>query len=519
MQEGAWGALRSTVPPHSAPAWSSFATGANPGRHGVYHFRPIDRRFLEGNSSRVVNARSIALPTIWAYASRAGKCVGVINVPLTYPPEPINGFMVTGMLTPPSADVFTYPPELSRKLADYQIDVTSGTKFGAVESLDLQNPETLQQLCTTLERQLEIRARTAVRLVEEYNPDLLVLVFTETDRLHHYFWHYLTGVQFSPHSPGERFFHQWVEDFYCKIDEAVGQVWAAMGSDAVHLIVSDHGFGPFPPREFYVNVWLRQKGWLRLKRKGLRGWLVRQQAKINQTWLRYALSLLPKHRQRAIRIGLGKQLSLSVDWEHTRACFILLSTSVGGVLVPGDPSGEEYEATREEVAQALISLTDPSTDRPVVQQVWRREELYTGPFTDRAPDLVVAFDPAYRVLQSMRGQKYLLQSAAKVSHWTGSHRLEGILLAGGPAVRPGPLPESRLEDIAPTILYLLGLPIPDDMDGRVLQETIRPERLRDAPPRRTTVSYSDTGKEATEWDHPDDEVEVEGRLRMLGYID
>ena len=147
LRQGAWGTLRSTTPPHSAPAWASFATGANPGRHGVFHFRAIDRSFYEGSDyTRIVDARSIALPTLWERVSQAGKRVGVLNVPLTYPAQSVNGFLVAGMPAPPNPTAFTYPAELAASLPGYEIDVDAADDGAFLAAHDLRSPEGLAWL-------------------------------------------------------------------------------------------------------------------------------------------------------------------------------------------------------------------------------------------------------------------------------------------------------------------------------------------------------------------------------------
>jgi predicted AlkP superfamily phosphohydrolase/phosphomutase len=523
MQQGAWGELRSTVPPHSAPAWSSFATGANPGRHGVYHFRPIDRRFYEGNFSRVVNARSVALPTMWARASKAGKRVGVINVPLTYPPEPVNGFIISGMLTPRSAPVFTFPPELSASLQDYVIDAGGGAEGDILEQAVLQRPEGVRWLTRALNHQLEVRTRTAVRLFGEHQPDLAVIVFTETDRLHHFFWPCLDERQDPP--PHLQPYCAWAREFYAHLDKAVGRVSAAMGEEVVHILMSDHGFGPYPTRQFYANAWLRDLEFLNTRATSARAtpsrWLSR--LGFSQATLQRLLSrLLPRHQVRRLRTAWGRRMRLPIDWEHTQAYFMPLFDFVGGIVINLPPDSASYEEMRDDLISRLRELVDPDAGLHVVEQVHRREELYEGPYVNRAPDLVLALDPFYVGDRSLLTRSHFGTMAAASRQWTGTHRSEGILAMTGPPIRSGMCVNSpQIEDLAPTIIHLMGLPIPQEMDGRVLEEVLQPNYLANHPIRRSEGEgeAKSSPEEDEGWASPDEEEQVAERLQALGYME
>jgi len=523
MREGTWGELQSTIPPHSAPAWASFATGVNPGRHGVYHFRSIDRDFYEGKSfSRVVNARSIALPTVWARASQAGKRVGVINVPLTYPPEPVNGFLVSGMLTPRSASTFTFPPELSASLEGYVIEADAGADDALLEQRNLQSPEGAEWLARVLKHQLEIRTRAALRLFDQYQPDLAVIVFTETDRLHHFFWPCLDQCLNPP--PHLQPYTEWATKFYARLDESIGQLVATMGEDAVCIVMSDHGFGPYPGRQFYVNAWLRDQGLLKVRVTSVRSaplrwlsWLGLSQATLH----RLLSNILPQHQVRRMRIAWGQRMRQPIDWEHTQAYFMPLFDFVGGIVVSLPADSPAYEETRGVLARGLKELVDPATETRVVAEVYRREELYEGPYVGRAPDLVFVLDPSYVGDRSLLAESPFGALAAAGRQWTGTHRLEGIFLTQGPPIQPGGRAAcAQIQDLAPTILYLLGLPVPEVMDGRVLEEALSPGYLASHPVRRSQgEAESVAGRAGMEWEQPADEEQVAERLRALGYLE
>jgi predicted AlkP superfamily phosphohydrolase/phosphomutase len=520
---GAWGVLSSTLPPHSAPAWASFATGANPGRHGVYHFRAIDQQFYEGsNYARIVNARSIALPTLWRWVSQAGRRVGVMNVPLTYPPEPVNGFLVSGMLTPPSAPVFTSPAELSTSLEGYTIDLDSGASGELAELSNLHSADGLQLLANQLDRQLESRTRTALRLLSDYRPDLAVVVFTETDRLQHFFWPCLDP-------DGDLPAHlqplvAWVKAFHRRLDDAIGQLRAAMGDRTVCIVMSDHGFGPSPTRQFFVNSWLRDQGMLAVKARSFRSIPARllAWARLDQAVLHRALSaILPKHRVLRLRAAWGQTTRQPIDWDHTSAYFMPLFDFVGGIRIRASAGTDEYERIRSRLIADLEGLVDANTGKRVVASVGRREDIYDGPYADRAPDVIFVLDSMYVGDRSLLAGSHIGTMASAGRQWLGTHRPDGIVLMAGPPVAAGQRRSPmHIWDLAPTILYLMGVPIPEHMDGRVLVEMLSPEYVA-AQPARTVAAGPDSSAEAARLPPPvlTDEAAVVQRLRSLGYLD
>jgi predicted AlkP superfamily phosphohydrolase/phosphomutase len=181
---GCWGTLKSTIPPLTAPAWASLITGKNPGKHGIYQFAPIDRSLYQGNVTRIVNSQTVQGATLWNILGAAGKRVGVMNVPLTYPPSKVNGVMVTGMLTPRQSEHFTYPPELSSRLKDYTIDVSMGeSKYGVLSDLDTADHQSLKRLIEELKNLATGRTDKALEFLNEYSPDFFILLFTETERM------------------------------------------------------------------------------------------------------------------------------------------------------------------------------------------------------------------------------------------------------------------------------------------------------------------------------------------------
>ena len=249
-EAGVWGELRSTIPPLSAPAWATFMTGKDPSRHGVFHFR-------QHGSEGIVDGRNIDSATIWDTLSHQGRRSIVVNMPMTYPPRPLSGVMVTGLLTPPDAATFTYPPELSAELTDYQIDLDRfiDRKPFAAEEGGKREVEADAVLMAEFHAMEERRGRAALELIQTEPWDVFAVVFTATDRMGHYLWQYHLDQQLP--GDGESWaLHQAVVDFYKMVDASIGELVAAAGEDTMVVLASDHGMGPSYTKMAHWNDWL-----------------------------------------------------------------------------------------------------------------------------------------------------------------------------------------------------------------------------------------------------------------------
>lgn len=251
LQEGHSGTLWSTTPPISATAWSTFIAGTNPGQHGILQFvtlrpgeiaageQPAQELFPGGVS--LLNADSIRGKTLWDLLTAAGKRQVVINVPMTYPARPLNGCMVTGMMTPPSAQVFTDPPELSARLreAQYEIDLSVSEK-----EFDFDPHHLVDRLRELLRK----RQDTALQLMGEESWDLFMVVFTTTDRLQHRFWKYVVPGGLEYDSPQAVQLRPELLGYFEELDEALTRLVQSAGPETTVVILSDHGFGPVSER-------------------------------------------------------------------------------------------------------------------------------------------------------------------------------------------------------------------------------------------------------------------------------
>jgi predicted AlkP superfamily phosphohydrolase/phosphomutase len=514
VSEGTTGKLRSTIRPESSVAWSSFSTGVNPGQHGVFGFV---EQVAKGYSFKLASGSSVRVRRFWDLLGDQGLKVGILNVPFTYPPSPVNGFMVTGMLTPGTDVAFTYPKELQQRLLNrfenYLLDAGDAAEDKAA-LVDHVRASTHQQ------------REAALFLLQEQPWDCFAMVFTGPDRLQHFLWADMDS-EHPLHDPETAHrFGQTLLEHYQALDTAIAEILEHLPANTLVLFMSDHGFNGCA-RRFYVNRWLRNHGWLELRetshwRSGLASLFLRLGA---VGWLRRLKRTIFPTQWSSTDLR-SAMFSRAFDWPRTRAYFGLdggLRINLRGREPEGIVSPAEYNRLRRELCQALLAVTDPETEQPPLSNVFLREELYQGRFADRAPDLILEPrrddpTPAYNVVLdgSLRADEATPFGSSLP--YSGNHTLDGIFCAWGKdVVRGGRIQNAQIVDLAPTVLAALGVAVPDYMDGRVLSEIFLPGR---APtPGRAEGSKPAPPDELERTFSREDEMAVENRLRSLGYLD
>ncbi|MBN1579648.1 MAG: alkaline phosphatase family protein [Anaerolineae bacterium] len=525
---GSWGKLQSSIPPITAPAWSTFMTGKQPGKHGVFHFvRLFDNEDSQASDEKpeIVNARTVKSSTWWDILGHSGYQVGLVNVPMTYPPRPINGFMITGLLTPKNASTFTYPGDLGKELEGYIIDLDRFIENKPYQSNHDQEAKApslamMQEFRTMLEK----RASTSLALMDSKPWDAFMVVFTGPDRMGHYLWPYhLAAGRVGNADQGQELFDA-VRDYYVRLDEIIGDLLRAAGKDAVVLLMSDHGMGPICTKRVHWNNWLLEHGWLSVQKSDDRGFSA-------DSWLRRLRLPRDKIGRILMRIpGLAKSKLVTktatapvaeIDKSRSKAWCVHIYNTVFGIRL--NASDQEKEVLQQEISDALRQVVDPETGQRIVQQVLSGKECYHGLYAKNIPDIIVVLDGSYTPGYRVSHYSSLVTSVQSPPEH-GDHRMDGIFAAYGPGIvsNSEPLPGLSIQDIAPTLLYLMGLPVPSDMDGRVLTEIVAADVLNAQP-----VEYGDPvgrwpdeeravfGDEVTSSE--DDEV-LRDRLRALGYI-
>lgn len=516
MEQGAHGPLHAWPNMNSAAAWSSMITGYNPGQHGIYDFGEVPPQ--RGAQWRPTTDADRRKDPFWRRLSAAGQRVGVINVPITYPADRINGFMLAGMDTPNVRSWgFTHPPdlldELRRQGIDHIIDVPN---LGVLRQRSpYEYPLAVQQM-------VEMRARTILWLMNRHPCDALMAVFVATDRMQHHFW---PDDQAPAESPGWRP----IRSVYQQLDAFLGQALERIDESTTVLVVSDHGFGSIHYGARSLNQLFARWGLLH-HHKG-RGRLTNR---LLGSLLVYGRKLIPQSLQRPLALAfpglrlraLNEYAYRSMEWSGTQVFAEIHGSQVWINLQGRQPQGivspHDYHSWRERVRDLLLRLTDPATGRPVIRAVHRREELYHGPYVEKAAELRIEWD--YEVVRDWLcypddREPIIIESPARSpQEWKGAHRSEGIFMAYGPHIKHGAaITNATIYDIAPTVLYLHDQPVPDDMDGQVLTDIFQADYLRHHPVQRGAALP--VAMESTMPLGADEAEQVEKRLRDLGYIE
>lgn len=524
IRDGASGPLASTMPPTSGPAWSSFVTGKNPGKTGIYDF--LYRR-PDGYVFPPVNASMRSGSSIWKILSEQGRRVCALNLPIAYPVEPVNGALVSGWMTPYFATDYTYPPELAQEIArevgDYRIYPSETFAESRKDAFFSASDELLEMLTAT-----------SLHLLRRERWDLFMTVYFDTDRMLHQLWHYLDPD------------HPWragggggtagddlsapVKAYFSKVDADIGRLVAEAGPDARVMVMSDHGMGR-ASRFVVLNNLLLRTGLMKMRRDPAS--LAKQLA------FKAGVTLRNVHRV-ADALGLAKHAEYknvysfdallkrvflsfnNIDWSRTKAySFGRHYGSVFINLAGREPQGSvdpaDYERVRDELAETLLGWTDPELGRPLVSQVLRREDVYHGRRYEEAPDLILLpEDPAdiFFGLSDFGSNRVW----DRTYRYSGMHRAEGSLIARGPELLPGTrVKGAAIVDLAPTLLHWLDHGVPEDMDGRVLTEMMSAASLESQPVRIAAASDVDSPSGPEDYDEREAR-EVMERLRDLGYL-
>jgi len=439
IEQGVFGPLESTIPPITPPAWTSMTTGKNPRKHGIPGF--IKMKYTSnGWSKSMYTSKDKTSKELWDYIEKSI----VVNVPITYPPRNINGIMVTGMLTPSTDSEFTYPPEfkneLLEKIPGYTIEL-DWAKYKGKEK------EFIDRLYAMTKKRVDL----FWYLFNNKPWKLMFFVFVGPDRIQHIFW----GTKE-------------LEEYWKYLDNFLGEVITKAEKENIHLfVVSDHGFCGVE-RVIHINNVLLDLGFLKLQSSNNSNAISGQSLsyKIIKGVAGVYLKLPDKIRELLRPITNKVYTPPKFDLENSVA-FCISEGSFGGIYINPNLSLEEKEVVISKIKSVLESIVDEKTKKRPIYKVFRREELYEGASPDKYyPDLIVIPSEGYDI-----GEYNPTGTLTDISFKNGDHRLYGIFLAYGQGIKKGyEIKNAKIYDIAPTILHIFGLPIPNDMDGRVLME-------------------------------------------------
>jgi len=511
--QAAYGPLESTIPPITGAAWTTFQTGTNPGKHGVFDWL---KRDPNGYNLVPISAQMLSQPTLWELLSAHDRRVSVLGVPVTYPPRPVNGYVVSGLLAPPGA-AYTYPKSLQAELEHAVPGYTTAPEHWQGRH---QSKAWLNELKASLQRKL---AATHFMLRKPW--DVFMVHFMETDTVQHQMWQLIDGVP-RPHYHADDVGENAILEVFRAFDRALPELLAAAGKDTTVVILSDHGFGPLY-WNIHLNNWLLRSGFLKLKRSAT---TLLKRASF------FGLGLTPermyplaersgylgrnaqlRHAQIYKRMGRVFLSHQNIDWKRTRAYSF---GNVGQIYLNRrgrDPQGivsdADQAALLDEIQAGLMELKNPSNGERVLEQIHLKEAIYHGPALNEAPELMLQPREGYMAVGTSEFvSKHTVSPAFAGSGW---HRMNGILMVRGQHVCPGQLHDARLLDMSATLLYEQGLPVPSSFDGKVLKRLFQPEFLHQNPLKNGHVATTSEHNGRLPGGY---EAEIRKRLQSLGYI-
>lgn len=507
LNEGATGKLRSTIHPLTPQAWTSLICGTNCAKHGIYDFGKHKKNSYQ---IELVNSTHRRTWAIWELASFAGVRVGIFGVPLSWPVDRVNGFLISGMHSP-ELDSSTYPKELAfalkKNFPNYRIDAMvhwySDENEFLNDSFDM----------------LDVHFKVADWLWQTFEPELFFATFVSADRIMHALWRTLPeNIADTPDSNPIFLVHK-------KLDEILGWAFELVRDDDLLIVCSDHGFGPLK-KDVYLNRFLADAGYLRFDPKKVKNFkrAIEPRALSDpcHSWhlKRYANpSELPADDELIIKGKIDPYYLdfETIDWENTLA---YSAGMMGNIFINTEglrPQGivrwgKEYEELVSRLMKELRCLCDPDDKKPLVSAIYRREQLYWGPYIWDAPDiLVVLRDYEYVTRGATEFWGKDLVSTPVVNH-SGNHRLDGFFAAWGSQISKRTM-HIEITDIAPILLVHLGIPLPKYLDGKLpismynnfSELNIRWEERDMKRPERNGYS-------------PNEEEVIRRRLKGLGYF-
>ena len=485
-ENGTWGYMQSQLPPVTCPNWKCYSTGKNPGKLGVFWWEIVDTK---NRKIMIPNSESFHGKEIFDYINERGLKVGVINMPTTYPPKEIKGFLVAGGPDCVEND-YTFPPNLQSYLEQkYHYRVHPPYPIYTNQATH-KEVEAILQLIDT-------RFQVAKDFLNQV--DFLHMTVFYINVLQHFFY------QDKP-----------VEIAWKRIDQRLGEF---LEEDLNLILVSDHGSSEIDI-VFNINTWLESEGYLTIKENSgmILSKLGIHKEKLNRFVHRWELKkilkkITPEWIISAIPFSDGvfskRAKGDKLDWDTSK----VIASNQGPVYLTMSKTDSQYEPLREELIEKLGNLIYPNTGKKIFKKVWKCEEIYSSEFSEFAPDLLLEQADGVFIDGNI-GRKTIFNQPRK---WKAENIRNGIFLAHGQAIKKGfQIDTCQIVDIAPTILHWINIAIPEDMDGRVLMELFDPN----SNPAQRQIQYRQVSehKQSPEKQNQDAEIEIRKRLEGLGYL-
>ena len=535
MARGVFGALESVQPPATLPNWTTFLTGVDPARHGVFDFTT-----RKGYQVRFTAGTARETPTVFRQLDQLGLRCACLSFPATWPPEELeHGIFASGWDAPVAFEAdrsFMWPPSLY----DETVQRFGTPTFDDVDEFHADAPGWIDDLPAALERRVARKTKWARWLLKRQDWDVFAVYFGESDTASHYLWAHHDPE--SPRRPAGVSVEQrrGLLRVYEALDQSVGSLLeAAGGSESEITVLSDHGSGGSSDKVLYLNRLLAEHGLLRFRTQRGRGGgrlkelaLRRFPPRLRERLFRLGNAWLPSRLESHVRFG-AIDIRNTVAFSDELNYFPGIYLNMAGREPDGIVRPDQRRETMLRVRAALLDTRDPWSGEPVFREVVPREALFEGPYLDRAPDLLLDLhlddgysynlmpsSPPPRQSRSTRPQRTRSPFRKLADHeklgkkgrsLPGSHRSHGFMALAGPSVQPVGQLDAHIADLTATLLSRLGLSVPPSFKGRVLWETLSDDRGASAQPLPEASSVASR--------HTQNEGLVESRLRALGYIE
>ena len=468
MNEGFCDSLTSTIPPHTAPGWISSLTGVNPGKHGIYQFWDTQSPLYAG---KFMGSNDIGVPLVWDILNSNGYTTGMINIPMTHPPKKVKGYMLTWPLS--NTLRYCYPSDLIKEISAHQ-----GQYIPDLLTMFNGDIEYVKEAIEITKK----RVKTIKYLVENRDVDFLMSVFTEIDRVSHYYWKYMNNNE------TDEDLRNAIRSIYTETDKAIGEILSIVDEDTTLLIYSDHGF-ELGVLDFYVQTYLKQVGLLQLKLHS------KDYTKKND-WFECEID----------------DEVYSVDWSKTIAYMSAPGSYGININLKGRQSNgivelSEYDTVCRKVIDELAKVMNPISNRPIFREVVKSNSIYSGKYDIEAPDIILVPDYYGIMVHQKITDGELFNFKPEQS---GMHSRSGIFLLYGKTIKNYKIMSPRdLRDIAPTILSLFGIKKPLYMEG----ESVFTRNKLKCVDVEMVKSFSNNNSY-----NEDEQDEIKERLKKLGYF-
>lgn len=469
LENGVHCNLLSTVPSYTLPSWTSLITGVNPGKHGLYDI------FLHyGKVRKIVSSQDRKARSVFDILGDYGKTCVAVNIPGTFPPDRINGAMVSGILTTPGKNSdFVYPNSLKQEIANF---FNKSFHFENDKLVRYLSASDKVKLVNAINEVAELEVTATLTLLDMIKPDLLWHVFRTTDLLQHYLYK-------SKDLENEN--NRYLLEHYRKIDSLISTIINNQGTETSVLIVSDHGFAPLK-KYFHINTWLKDRGLLKTKHNWKKPpllWTAAQAAaKTRSTNIgKFVVDkIVPSLLGTKVMSKLiEKTISPldSIDFQESKAyCPSGLSQAVRILAV----DEAERKQLITEIVSGLYQVKDPETGEPVLEKVLKTEDVYCGDYVFTAPDILLVTREGYIVtapFSNNNGQS-VCAPVSLAGTKTGDHTPEGIFIASGEGIKnTGEINPLSVYDVTPAILQLFGIATPGYMDGLPNEQVLTEETM------------------------------------------